>query len=116
VKPHTDAGAFRPIATTGKERHPLFPDTPTLEEAGLPGVVVVVWYGILAPAGTPEPVLTRLRTEVADVLKDPKASARLDQLGYQVSYLPGDAFRDYIVKDLEQWKTVARNANVKLVE
>ena len=49
MKPHTDAGAFRAIATTGTERHPLFPDLPTLQEAGLP-VTVVVWYGILAPA------------------------------------------------------------------
>lgn len=116
VKPHTDAGAFRAIATTGRQRHPLFPNVPTLEEAGLPGVVVVVWYGILAPAGTPEPILARLRNEVADVLKDPKVTARLDQLGYQISYLAGDAFRDYIVADLEQWRTVARTANVKLVE
>jgi len=116
VKPHTDAGAFRAIATTGRQRHALFPNVPTLEEAGLPGVVVVVWYGILAPAGTPEPTLARLRNEVADLLKDPKVTARLDQLGYQISYLAGDAFRDYIVADLEQWRTVARTANVKLVE
>jgi len=116
VKPHTDAGVFRAIATTGKVRHPLFPDTPTLEEAGLPNVVVVVWYGIMAPAGTPEPVLGRLRNEVADILKDPKVMARLDSLGYQVSYLAGNDFRDYIVQDLEQWKKVARDANVKLLE
>ena len=116
VKPHTDAGAFRAIATTGKVRHPLFPDTPTLEEAGLANVVVVVWYGILAPAGTPEPVLARLRHEVADILKDPKVTARLDSLGYQVSYIAGNEFRDYIVQDLEQWKKVARDANVKLTD
>lgn len=116
VKPHTDSGRFRAIASTGKERHPLFPDVPTLEEAGLPGVVVVVWYGILAPAGTPEPVLARLRAEVADILKDPKVSTRLDQLGYQISYLAGNEFRDYIVSDLEQWRKVARDANVKLIE
>jgi tripartite-type tricarboxylate transporter receptor subunit TctC len=116
VKPHTDGGVFRAIATTGKVRHPLFPDTPTLEEAGLPNVVVVVWYGILAPAGTPEPVLTRLRNEVADILKDPKVTTRLDALGYQVSFLPGNDFRDYIVQDLEQWRKVAREANVKLTD
>ena len=91
-------------------------DSPTLEEVGLPGVVVVVWYGIMAPAATPEPILARLRTEVADILKDPKVTARLDSLGYQVSYLAGNEFRDYIVQDLEQWKKVARDANVKLVE
>lgn len=116
VKPHTDSGAFRAIATTGPVRHPLFPDTPTLEEAGLKNVQVVVWYGVLAPAATPEPVLARLRTEIADMLKDPKVTSRLDTLGYQVSYLAGNDFRDYIVADLEQWRKVAREANVKLVD
>jgi tripartite-type tricarboxylate transporter receptor subunit TctC len=115
VKPHTDAGAFHAIATTGKVRHPLFPNVPTLEEAGL-NVVVVVWYGILAPAGTPQPVLARLRSEVADMLKDTQVTARLDALGYQISYLAGDGFRDYIASDLEQWRNVARTANVKLVD
>ena len=48
VKPHTDAGAMRPIVSTGKERHPLFPDIPTLEESGFPGLTVVVWQGLRA--------------------------------------------------------------------
>ena len=111
IKPQTDAGKIRPIASTGKERHSLFPDLPTLEESGLP-VTVVVWYGILAPAGTPEPVLARLRKEVADVLKDPAVLQRLNTLGYQVSYLPGDEFKEFVVKDLEQWKAVAKAANI----
>jgi tripartite-type tricarboxylate transporter receptor subunit TctC len=91
-KPYTDSGQFRAIASTGPERHPLFPDLPTLQEAGL-NVTVVVWYGILAPANTPESVLARLRKEVADGLKDPKVLQRLTSPGYQVSFLPGDEFR-----------------------
>jgi tripartite-type tricarboxylate transporter receptor subunit TctC len=113
VKPYTDDGRFRAIATTGKERHPLFPDLPTLEESGLP-VSVVVWYGILAPAGTPEPVLARLRKEVADGLKDPKVVQKLTSLGYQVSYLPGDEFKAFVAKDAEQWKEVAKTAKITL--
>ncbi|HTP99466.1 MAG TPA: tripartite tricarboxylate transporter substrate binding protein [Casimicrobiaceae bacterium] len=113
VKPYTDNGQFRAIATTGKERHPLFPDLPTLEESGLP-VSVVVWYGILAPAGTPEPVLARLRKEVAEGLADPKVVQRLTTLGYQVSYLPGDEFKAFVAKDAEQWKEVAKTAKITL--
>jgi tripartite-type tricarboxylate transporter receptor subunit TctC len=113
VKPYTDAGQFRAIATTGKERHPLFPDLPTLEEAGLP-VTVVVWYGILAPANTPESILSRLRKEVADGLKEPKVQQRLTALGYQVSFLPGDEFKAFVMKDAEQWKTVAKTAKIQL--
>ena len=84
---------------------------PTLEEQGLP-ISVVVWYGILAPAGTPEPVLARLRKEIADVLKDPQVLQKLNTLGYQVSYLPGDEFKDFVMKDYEQWKSVAKAANI----
>ena len=113
VKPHTDAGAFRAIATTGSERHPLFPDLPTLQEAGLP-VTVVVWYGILAPANTPDAVLAKLRAQVADGLKDPKVQQRLTALGYQVSYLAGDDFKAFVMKDAEQWKTVAKTAKISL--
>ena len=113
VKPYTDSGQFRAIATTGKERHPLFPDLPTLEEAGIP-VNVVVWYGILAPAGTPEPVLARLRKDIADGLDDPKVKQRLTSLGYQVSYLPGEEFKAFVTKDAEQWKSVAKSAKIQL--
>ena len=108
---HRLPAQFRAIATTGKERHPLFPTCRRCEEAGLP-VTVVVWYGILAPAGTPEPVLARLRKEVADVLKDPKVLQRLTTLGYQVSYLPGDEFKAFVMKDADQWKEVARTAKI----
>jgi tripartite-type tricarboxylate transporter receptor subunit TctC len=75
---------------------------------------VVVWYGILAPANTPEPVLARLRKEVADGLKDPKVLQRLTSLGYQVSFLPGDEFKAFVMKDAEQWKDVAKTAKIVL--
>jgi tripartite-type tricarboxylate transporter receptor subunit TctC len=114
IKPHADAGTLRAIATTGKERYPSFPDVPTLEEAGLANVAIVVWYGLMAPAGTPEPVLAKLRTEVAEMLKDPKVVARMRALGYQPSYLGGDAFRDFVFADLNQWKSVAKGANIVL--
>jgi tripartite-type tricarboxylate transporter receptor subunit TctC len=112
IKPHADAGTLRAIATTGKERPPSFPDVPTLEEAGLANVTIVVWYGLMAPAGTPEPVLARLRSDVAEMLKDPKVIARMRTLGYQPSYLGGAQFRDFVVSDLEQWKSVARSSNI----
>ena len=113
VKPYTDSGQFRAIATTGSERHPLFPDLPTLTEAGVP-VTVVVWYGVLAPAGTPEPVLAKLRKEIVDGLADPKVKQRLTSLGYQVSYLAGDEFKAFVVKDANQWKDVAKTAKIQL--
>jgi tripartite-type tricarboxylate transporter receptor subunit TctC len=75
---------------------------------------VIVWYGILAPKGTPEPVLALLRTQIEDVLKDPPVVSRLNELGYQPAFLAGDAFKDYVVADLEQWRGVAKKAGIKL--
>jgi tripartite-type tricarboxylate transporter receptor subunit TctC len=113
AKSYADAGTVRVLATTGKERHPLYPDVPTLEEAGV-NLNVVLWYGVMAPAGTPEPVLARLRKEVGEMLKDPKVVQRLRGLGYQPAYLAGNAFRDFVVRDLDQWKGVAKGANIVL--
>ena len=114
IKPHADAGTLRALATTGKERYPLFPDTPTLDEAGLPNVTVIVWYGMMAAAGMPDAVQAKLRTEIAEMLKDPKVIQRLRALGYQPAFLGGADFRDFVVKDLEQWKSVAKGAGIAL--
>lgn len=111
LKPFIDAGSMRALAITGPTRHLLLPDVPTLKEAGV-NANMVIWYGLVAPAGTPEPVLAKLRGEVEAALRDPAVVQRLSGLGYQVAFLPGDAFRDYVVKDLEQWKSVANSANI----
>jgi tripartite-type tricarboxylate transporter receptor subunit TctC len=114
IRPHAEAGKVKVIATTGKTRHPLFPDAPTLIEAGLKDVSVVVWYGMLAPAGLPPAVLARLRKEAVDVLNDPKVSQRLSSLGYQISPLATDEFQTYVENDLRQWKDVAQSAQIVL--
>jgi tripartite-type tricarboxylate transporter receptor subunit TctC len=112
VKSYVDAGTLRAIATTGTERHPQFPDVPTLKETGLPNLSVVLFYGIAAPAGTPEPIVTRLRTEIAGMLKEPAVIERMRGLGYEAAYLGGPEFRDFVVKDLDQWRGVAKSANI----
>jgi tripartite-type tricarboxylate transporter receptor subunit TctC len=114
IKPHAEAGKVKVIATTGTVRHALFPDAPTLIELGMKDVTVVIWYGILAPAGMPASVLARLRNEIDAVIKDPAVNARLNSLGYQISPLPGDEFKDFVVKDMEKWKGVATSANIVL--
>ena len=64
------------------------------------------------PLAGPEAVLARLRKEVADGPKDPKVTQRMTVLGYQLSYLPGDEFKTFVVKDAEQWKGVAKDAKI----
>ena len=113
IKPHADSGAVRAVAMSGKTRHPNFPDVPTWEQAGLP-LNVTVFYGILAPAGTPEPILARLRKEIGEMLRDPKIVERLNTLGYQPDFIAGDEFKNFLVRDLEQWRNVATAANITI--
>jgi len=113
IKPHVESGAVRALAMTGKSRHPLLPDVPTLQEAGL-NVTTIVSYGLSAPTGTPEPILARLRKVMTEMVEDKAVVERLRVLGYESDHLIGDAYRDFIVKDLEQWRAVAKAANIKI--
>src|SRR5262249_51720588 len=79
VKGHVDTGALRALVTTGAERHPHYADVPTLKEVGV-NEVISVFYGVMAPAGVPQPVLTKLRNAVGDMLKDPKVIEKLASL------------------------------------
>jgi tripartite-type tricarboxylate transporter receptor subunit TctC len=113
VKPHIDSGALRVIAVTGNKRHRVLPDVPTLQETGL-NVTTIVNYGLSAPAGTPEPVLARLKQAISEIVNDKAMTERLHGLGYETDLLVGDAYRDFILKDLEQWSRVAKAANIKV--
>ena len=113
AKPQAEAGTVRVLAITGTARDPQLPDVPTLQELGLP-VTVQVFFGLLAPAHTPEPIVSRLRKEIAEIAKEPAVVERLNTIGYPASYLDGDAYRDLIMKDLEQWRGVAKAANIKI--
>jgi len=111
IKPMNDGGQLRAIATTGTTRSAVLPDVPTLKEAGL-DIDVTLVYGVLAPAGTPEPILQTLRSALAAMLKDPDVVAKIDKAGLRATLLSGDAFRTFMVKDLEKWRAVAKAANV----
>jgi tripartite-type tricarboxylate transporter receptor subunit TctC len=113
AKPQAEAGTVRVLAITGTTRDALLPDVPTLQELGLP-VTVQVFFGLLAPAHTPDAIVARLRKEIAEIAKEPAVVERLKTLGYPVAYLGGDAYRDLIMKDLEQWRAVAKASNIKI--
>ena len=116
VKSQTDAGALRPLATTGKARNPDFPNLPTLAEVGVPNLVVTIWWGIMAPAGTPEPVLGKLRSAVAEIIKDPATIEGMRKLGYDPNYLPHDQFRAFVLEDMQQWGRAAKAANITVTD
>ncbi len=113
AKPLAEAGSIRVLAVTGDKRYAAMPDVPTLKEVGL-NVSTIVGYGMTAPAGTPEPVVNRLKQAISTMMTDKALIARLTELGYETNLQLGDAYRAFILKDLEQWRTVAKAAKIRI--
>jgi tripartite-type tricarboxylate transporter receptor subunit TctC len=114
VLPHIQSGSVRAIATTGRSRTTLAPDLPTVAELGYPQFTVDFFYGMFAPAGTPAPIVKKLRDAVAAVLHDPAIPAKLRSQGLEPLDLDGPAFRDFAVRDLNRWKEISRTIEFKL--
>ena len=83
VLPHIKAGKLRPLAVTTAKRSPALPDVPTLQEAGLKDFDIGTWFGVLAPVGTPKPVLDRLSAEATKIIQSPDFRKRMDDIGAQ---------------------------------
>src|SRR6185436_14938316 len=75
--PHMKSGKLRALAVTGEKRTPIAPDLPTVAEAALPGYAVTSWYGLLAPAGTPQEIVSRLNSETVNAMRAPDMKERL---------------------------------------
>jgi tripartite-type tricarboxylate transporter receptor subunit TctC len=113
VKPHVESGALRALAVSSKKRSRVLPNVPTLPETG-PPVSAVVAYGLTAPARTPPSIVARLRGAMDELMRDRTFTDHFKELGFELDPLIGDAYRDFIVKDLEQWRGVARAAAIKI--
>jgi tripartite-type tricarboxylate transporter receptor subunit TctC len=107
------SGSIRALATTGEKRSRVLPDVPTLEEVGVNGTAVIC-YGLLAPAKTDAKIVDRLRHTLADIMNDKTFTDRLYEMGFEIRPLIGDAYRDFIVKDLQKWRAVAKAGNIKI--
>lgn len=113
VDPLVKDGKLKALATTGKLRSPLFPDLPTASESGLPGYEAVGWFGLLAPAQTPDAVVTKLNAETVDILKSDLVRERLAQLGAQPEPQTPAQFADFINDDLAKWARVMHDIEAK---
>ncbi|NYT22690.1 tripartite tricarboxylate transporter substrate binding protein [Alcaligenaceae bacterium] len=101
------------VGFPGETRNPALPDTPTFREAGLNDMDVASWYGLLAPAGTPRPIIDKLNEAVRQVLADPEVARRLTNAGMPPAHSSPEAFRDIIRSDLEKWSAIAQEAGLK---
>ena len=111
--PHLKAGKLRALAVISRQRLPALPDVPTVAEAGLPGFEVTTWYGILAPAGTPRPIVARLNSELVKVMHSPEMKDRLAGIGTDPVTSTPEEFAAYIQAEIAKWGDVIRKANLK---
>ena len=111
--PHIRSGKIRALAVTGVKRSPALADVPTIAEQGFPGVEATAWYGVLAPAGTPKPVVTRLHDETVRILKLPDVSQRLDALGFEIVGSTPEQFGAYIKSEIRKWEKVVKASGAK---
>ena len=112
--PHVKAGRARVLATTGSKRTVEFPDVPTLAEAGVEGIDVEIFGGLLAPKGTPAAIIKRLEAEVEAASNSPDLIERLRGLNIPVSDIRAEGFAQLIAREIPLWTDVAKRANVKL--
>jgi tripartite-type tricarboxylate transporter receptor subunit TctC len=111
--PHVKAGKLRALGITSKTRLSGAADLPTVSESGLPGYETVVWYGLLAPTGTPPAIVARLHTETAAVLQAPALKERFATDGAEVVGNTPEQFAAFINSELTKWAKVAKAAAIK---
>ncbi len=112
--PQVKAGKLRALAVSAAQRSPAMPDLPTIAEAGVPGYNTSAWFGLVAPAGTPRPVIDKLAAETQRILKLPDVSERLSALGAEPVGERPEQFAAHIKAEIAKWAKVIREANVAL--
>jgi tripartite-type tricarboxylate transporter receptor subunit TctC len=111
-----EAGSVKPFAITGVTRLASQPAIPTADEAGLPGFVASLWYGLWLPKGTPEDVVAKLNATMSHVLADPQVKQRFGELGIQISPLDQqspEALRAYQKAEAARWWPIIKAANIR---
>lgn len=111
--PLVQSGQVKALAVTSAERSELLPNVPTMIESGVAGFDATAWFGFVAPAGTPAPVLDRLNTEMVKVLVEPEMRERLKQQGVNVVANNRVAFTDDIASESRKWKDIVDRSGVK---
>ena len=111
--PHIRAGKLRALAVVAPQRLPSLPEVPTVAEAGLPGFEVTTWYGVLAPAGTPRPIINRLNSELVKAMHSVEMKERLAGIGTDAVTDTPEEFAAYIQAEIRKWGDVIRKAGLK---
>ena len=111
--PQIKSGKLIGLAVTSAKRNAAIPDVPTIAEAGFSGFEDESWVGIWVPAGTPAPVVAKLREEIDRAVAAPDVRERLRNIGFETSGLRGDAFAALVRRELEKWARVVKETGAK---
>ena len=112
--PLVQSGRFRALAITGEQRSPSLPNVPTLAEAGVPGLDIYEWFGLVAPAGTPPEATRRLHAETIGFLERPDIKDRLKKQDVEIVQQTPEEFRAFIQQEIERYREIIVSANIKL--
>jgi tripartite-type tricarboxylate transporter receptor subunit TctC len=107
------AGKVRALGTTGRTRSAVLPDVPTIAEAGVPGYEATIWLGVMAPKGTPAPVVAKLNAEIAKIVARPDVKADWAKQGAVGMAMTPDEFGRYVVDDIAKWERIVKISGAK---
>src|SRR3984957_6704304 len=107
-------GNVRALAVTSKERSPLLPDVPTVEEAGVPGYVYYTWFGLWAPKKTPQPIVAKLNAEVKKAIAEPAVKDRIAAAAGETLDMPLADIEPFLKAEIAKWADVVKRAGIKI--
>jgi tripartite-type tricarboxylate transporter receptor subunit TctC len=113
MAPMARAGRVRALGTTGLKRSTVLPDVPTISEAGVKGYEATIWLGIMAPAGTPKPIIDRLNAEIGKIAARPDVKKAWNEQGAEPMSMTPAEFEKYLNADIAKWAKVVKIAGVK---
>ena len=113
VAPYIKSGRLRALGVTGAKRVAVFPELPTIEQAGVPGYEVTLWYGILVPAGTPAPLVEKLHGTLVRALQSPDMGVRMAADGADPAWNTPDEFRAFIGTEIVRWAAVMKASGIQ---
>jgi tripartite-type tricarboxylate transporter receptor subunit TctC len=113
MAPMIHAGRVKALGTTGKVRSAILPDVPTLSEAGVPGYEATIWIGVMVPAGTPQPIVTLLNTEINKILARPDVKEAWEKQGAAPMIMKPEEFGVYVQSEIDKWAKLIKANNIK---
>jgi len=112
--PIVSSGKVRALAVSSPERSKRLPDVPTIAETAIPGYEAFEWNGMLLPAGTPEPIVTKLQKALVEVLQEDAVAKRFSDLGVEPIGSTPEEFASFLKKEDAKWSEVIRKGNIKI--